>query len=487
MLSRVYFDLGTGVVPPVEEGAFVGFPRITDMEFSFGGKVNIKDFITHLPKPSNREIDKIIRSIKLRNTKLNSEEIEITNDDLQTLSKFGIPIETLTLSANGISQFSHVGLDIAHFDMSHNRNLHLNTMWILNTYHNLVTLNVSTRNPKYRKTINIRNITRSGTLWNGSASKAIGNKTLYNRPINVTFSPSSQYLRELRMSGFDLGRFSVAFQWYGKANVTLHAPALELLDISSTNCDICQRRFNVMFNTNLTYLDISDLNCHGFYPNFLHTLPKLETLICRNLNLNEGLTNDKTSQFLSGLTRLTYIDLSHNELSSFPNLNMFKSSELSLKTIILKGNKFTMIPLCIEYVYRSLQFVDFRENSLTKMSVNDQGTLDLLRNVTFKFSGNPFHCECGVDHHWFRDNAHRVLDFDIIQCKNGISLKSVVDDKSAFNLKCVSKIALRWAVAGLEPVLYNCSGETFDKIPTFYPLLLSSSLDVRAKQQGGGQ
>ena len=82
MLSHVYFDLGTGVVPPVEEGSFVGFPRITDMEFSFGGRVSAKDFITHLPKPSNREIDKTMRSIKLRNTKLNSEEIEITHDDL---------------------------------------------------------------------------------------------------------------------------------------------------------------------------------------------------------------------------------------------------------------------------------------------------------------------------------------------------------------------------------------------------------------------
>ena len=346
---------------------------------------------------------------------------------MQTLANFGIPIETLNLSANGISQFSPSGLDIAHFDMSHNRNLQLNTMWILNTYHNLVTLNVSMTNPQYHQTINIRNITRNGTLWDRSDSKAIRNGTLYRRPVNISFSPSSQYLRELRVSGFDLSRFEAAFLWFGKANVTLHAPALELLDISSTNCNLCQRRFNVVFNTNLTCLDISDLNCDGYYPNFLQSLPKLETLVCRNLHLNEGLTNDKTSQFLSGLTRLTYIDLSHNELSSFPNLNMFKSSEWSLKTIILKGNKFTMIPKCIEYVYRSLQFVDFRENSLTQMSVNDQSTLDLLRNVTFKFSGNPFHCECGVDHQWFRDNAHRVLDFDIIQCKNGISLKSVND------------------------------------------------------------
>ena len=51
-------------MPPVEEGAFVGFPRIIDMEFSFGWKVNVKNFITHLPKPSKKEIDKTIRSIK---------------------------------------------------------------------------------------------------------------------------------------------------------------------------------------------------------------------------------------------------------------------------------------------------------------------------------------------------------------------------------------------------------------------------------------
>ena len=41
MLSRVYFDLGTGVVPPVDNGSFIGFPRIINMEFSFGGKVDV--------------------------------------------------------------------------------------------------------------------------------------------------------------------------------------------------------------------------------------------------------------------------------------------------------------------------------------------------------------------------------------------------------------------------------------------------------------
>ncbi|XP_046581608.1 toll-like receptor 4 [Haliotis rubra] len=190
-------------------------------------------------------------------------------------------------------------------------------------------------------------------------------------------------LVSLAISGKNFGCF---------ANITMYN-ATSLTYVSLTYAGLDGFISTVSGLTNLTYLDISGNNCAGISSSFLANFPMLNTLIMSDTNLDLGEALSKVQHGLSYLPNLHTLDVSSNNLRLL-SVPTFQGAPL--KSIILSNNRFSAIPFDLSTTPH-LGYLDLSSNSIAALSLTEMKQLDELatkNNLSLDLNGNLLSCGC---------------------------------------------------------------------------------------------
>ncbi|XP_071147325.1 toll-like receptor 3 [Mytilus edulis] len=171
---------------------------------------------------------------------------------------------------------------------------------------------------------------------------------------------------------------------------------LYIIDLAYSSLFDCNYTVNGLQNVKI--LNISHFKCVHLNHNLLESAVNLEQLIMDSSLLSIGLKDDHHSKFLFGLKYLQYIDFSRNAFTNRFRISTFKSQLNSLQSLILEGNLFTSIPLCLEDFTR-LSFLNIRNNKIAYLTTQEIDAIEVLfeksnRTMTVLLEGNPLVCTC---------------------------------------------------------------------------------------------
>ncbi|CAL1537206.1 unnamed protein product [Lymnaea stagnalis] len=129
---------------------------------------------------------------------------------------------------------------------------------------------------------------------------------------------------------------------------------------------------------------------------FFNDFPNLEVLILSSIfPSNYFETTVSLKRILRDLTKLTYLDISRNNLNAIPP-ETFSASH-NLEHLSLAKNRFSTIPFEVSSLPK-LKFLDLSDNAVSFLKDNEMDDMDqqerLLGGFTLKLNGNAILCLC---------------------------------------------------------------------------------------------
>ena len=193
----------------------------------------------------------------------------------------------------------------------------------------------------------------------------------------------SETLRRLSLSGLpDYVSFSSA------QNVTL-------LNISHLQWPVCRTKF-VGFKALLS-LDMSSNDCYSITDNIWdHLGSSLQQLYFTRMSLNSRMFTHFSGRLFRRLSRLEYLDLSHNMLRDF---NLSIPSNSRLRELRLSANRLSSLSGLDTGSFVNLSFLDLSFNSISSIPLSDMQALDRLASrhpLSLRLGGNPLLCSCST-------------------------------------------------------------------------------------------
>ncbi|PIK53506.1 hypothetical protein BSL78_09600 [Apostichopus japonicus] len=191
----------------------------------------------------------------------------------------------------------------------------------------------------------------------------------------------------------------------------------------------------------LLELTITDSSLSYIPPNFLHSLPSLETLV-----LSENMISDIAEGAFDGLNLLRNLDISGNYLTSVPGW-MFAANFTALEKIFLQENRIERIfpeafagltslrsltlesnlikELPSDVFPPSLEYLQLGENPIKYLDVNVVSELTALR--LFSVDSRNFQCDCLLRHFvdWLGINNVIVDGASDLRCNTPSRLRGV--------------------------------------------------------------
>jgi len=253
-------------------------------------------------------------------------------------------------------------------------------------------------------------------------SKAFG-----NLPVVFQLKLDNNGLNEISPFAFDGLLQLINLTLSGNKIVSLTSEAfkglvsLQLLDLSNNKLTrlenkthslledlLSLERLNLSHNR-LSYISPKSFPSSEYVPYKLRVLDlshnSIESLVStngltnvQNISLSHNRIRQIKSNLLANMTRLTWLDLSHNNLAKLTS-GVFELSDksgqyplTSLTGVNLANNRLQEIPLREIVALKSLKSLNLSGNKLSR--VPDEFAILSKRDVNINMTGNPFTCNC---------------------------------------------------------------------------------------------
>ncbi|XP_059161267.1 toll-like receptor 4 [Physella acuta] len=168
---------------------------------------------------------------------------------------------------------------------------------------------------------------------------------------------------------------------------------LQLIDISDSGFNNFTKPISGF--TGLRFVDLSSNQMSVVTENWFDYLPKLETLVLSNCQLDGNFMAKKSGRLFSKLKSLQRLDLSTNSLTILSE-DMFVYNS-HLKMLRLADNRFNVVPFNLKYT-PNLTFLDLTNNALVTLDVETRQMLDQFAQGNEGFQlyldGNILSCGC---------------------------------------------------------------------------------------------
>ncbi|CAC5412712.1 unnamed protein product [Mytilus coruscus] len=168
---------------------------------------------------------------------------------------------------------------------------------------------------------------------------------------------------------------------------------LEYIDISNNAFYVWQGPISNL--TCLTYLDISNNFCSNVSTNFFEYGSNLTTLLIQNNLLGFVLPIDTNGEILAKLTKLKLLNLADNRIPSLPTTIFYSQTEIRM--LNLSGNMLENVKFKIDHMTK-LSYLDLSYNRLSTLGASFTRQLDILSNnvpnIAVNLLGNPIKCSC---------------------------------------------------------------------------------------------
>ncbi|XP_059161269.1 toll-like receptor 4 [Physella acuta] len=205
-----------------------------------------------------------------------------------------------------------------------------------------------------------------------------------SRGIQIYFSKSLKIVRAARV--VSSSKFNRRFNFVGAKN-------FELLDLSDSGFKNFSEPLHGLIG--LRYLDLSSTHMSIMTENWFDYLPKLETLVLSNCQLDANFMAKKSGRLFSQLKSLERLDLSSNSLTLLAD-DMFANNS-HLKMLRLADNRFCVVPFNLKYT-PNLTFLDLSNNALVTLDVETRQMFDQFAQGKEGFQlyldGNILSCGC---------------------------------------------------------------------------------------------
>ncbi|XP_059166605.1 toll-like receptor 4 [Physella acuta] len=225
---------------------------------------------------------------------------------------------------------------------------------------------------------------------------------------------------------------------------------LELVDISDSG-------FNSFFVpilglTGLRFLDMSSNLIYVFSEDWFDYVPKLETLVLFNCELDGSFMAKKSGRLFSRLNSLLRLDLSSNSLTILAE-DLF-ANNTRIQMVRLADNRFSSVPFQLKFTPK-LTFLDLTKNAITTIDKETRLSLDNLalgkEGFQLFLDGNILSCGCESLSflHWLM-NTHVIFDKDgVFSCmdQNGVLTNtSAYRNLDALWRKCWGEVFLYYSL-----------------------------------------
>ncbi|XP_059161268.1 toll-like receptor 4 [Physella acuta] len=173
----------------------------------------------------------------------------------------------------------------------------------------------------------------------------------------------------------------------------VRAKHLELIDLSDSGfSNFIEPVYGL---TALKFLDLSSNQMSVVTENWFDYLPKLETLVLSNCQLDGNFMAKKSGRLFSKLKSLQRLDLSLNSLTILSEDMFVYNSQL--KMLRLADNRFNVVPFNLKYT-PNLTFLDLTNNALVTLDVETRQMFDQFAQGKEGFQlyldGNILSCGC---------------------------------------------------------------------------------------------
>ncbi|XP_061197975.1 slit homolog 3 protein-like [Saccostrea echinata] len=174
--------------------------------------------------------------------------------------------------------------------------------------------------------------------------------------------------------------------------------------------------------TSLKYLNLADNGCSSLPSTLFSNLKSLQKLNLRGNQLGKYLINDFGGNLFLGLKQLQSLDISSNQIHSFPS-NIFRDMK-NLHTLLLQDNWISGWGVTLFSNSISLSSLDLSNNMITIINEEDMKNLGSLKSVNF--TNNPFACICDLRwfRRWIKNTNIKVINVEKYKCNSPVEWKS---------------------------------------------------------------
>jgi Leucine-rich repeat (LRR) protein len=210
------------------------------------------------------------------------------------------------------------------------------------------------------------------------------------------------------------------------------------------------------------YVDLSNNFCTILSPHFFKYFRSLSYLDLSHNALGESFENDKKGEIFENLQQLVLLNISHNRIVRLPK-KIFRNLFL-LENLNLSDNSLSELHIPVHHMTR-LTYLDLSNNQLSLLSEKIRSALDSIskkQSITVNLIGNRFRCDCDSLQliKWMYDsNRINFLNFGNYSCAMRNSSLSVIQ---------VSFTKIEYILQHLEKQCYSYT----------YVILLMTSLII---------
>ncbi|XP_062603890.1 uncharacterized protein LOC134265687 [Saccostrea cucullata] len=439
------------IIVTVGEISFADVPRLLHTKFKIGDHIEWKENDTNC-ESAFKVTMKVKLGIPMKNNEfeiISSVQLNGLIPSLSLKVLDAVNLSTLDMSFNEINNIPSEGfktltkLNILDLSNCGIRYIHENAFIGLKNLNNLQLSNNYVQSVPKNIPKNLLYLYMSGNqvnvLRNNSFSdlRSLRRLHLGNNKILTLFGEAFLGLNKLE-----------ELQLYGNRINTLpsrlFAPFIRLIQL-----ELQQNKLKTIQNstktfasmTSLKYLNLADNGCSSLPSTLFSNLKSLQTLHLRGNQLGKYLLNDFGGNLFFGLEKLEFLDISSNQIHSFPS-NIFRDTR-NLHTLLLQDNWISGWGASLFSNSISLSSLDLSNNMITIINEGNMKNLGSLESVNI--TNNPFACTCDLRwfRRWIKNTKTNVTNFQKYKCNSpaewkGKSLNSFDDTKIECSLVSVS-------------------------------------------------
>lgn len=205
----------------------------------------------------------------------------------------------------------------------------------------------------------------------------------------------------------------------------LFAPLSSLvsLELQENNLKMIQNSTDTFSSMiSLEYLNLADNDCSFLPVTLFAKLNKsMQTLKLQGNRLGKYFLDDNEGKLFAGLKQLKFLDLSSNQIHTFPS-SLFRDMDslenLSLRDNWISGWKGNSLSLS-----SSLHYLDLSNNRIAIIGEETMKGMQSLKTVNF--TNNPFACTCDLRwfRKWIRSTNTTISSVEKYQCNSPLEWK----------------------------------------------------------------